>query len=72
VSQAGDPPERCVYVADNNDCELDVAVSCGIYAVRLLPSEGEGVPRDADLWQGPAVDTLLRLVDLLDFRDTGK
>jgi putative hydrolase of the HAD superfamily len=59
------PPERCVYVADNSDCELDVAVSCGIYAIRLLPSKGEGVPRDADLWQGPAIESLIQLVDHL-------
>jgi putative hydrolase of the HAD superfamily len=66
------PPERCVYVADNNDCELDVAVSCGIYAVRLLPSEGEGVPQGAERWQGPAIKTLPQLLGHLDDQPTGK
>jgi putative hydrolase of the HAD superfamily len=61
----GTPPARCVYVADNADGELDAAHSCGLYAVRLLPSEGESPPKDADRWQGPAIETLPRLVDHL-------
>ena len=59
------PPERCVYVADNADGELDVAMACGLYPVRVLPSEGEGVPEGADRWQGPAIGSLFGLLDFL-------
>jgi putative hydrolase of the HAD superfamily len=60
------PPRRCVYVADNADGELDAALARGLYAVRLLPSAGESAPKDADRWQGPAIGSLLELLDDLE------
>jgi putative hydrolase of the HAD superfamily len=66
------PPERCAYVADNADGELEAAHACGLYAVRLLPAEGEAAPKDADRWQGPAIGSLLGLLDCLAYQATGK
>jgi putative hydrolase of the HAD superfamily len=66
------PPRRCVYVADNADGELDVAGARGLYAVRLLPSEGEGAPDGADRWRGPAIQVLPRLLDHLGCQSTGE
>ena len=60
------PPVCCAYVADNADGELDAALACGLYPIRLLPSDGEGVPDGADRWQGPAIDSLLQLLDHLE------
>jgi putative hydrolase of the HAD superfamily len=57
------PPQRCVSVADNVDGELDVALACGLYPVRLRPSEGEVPPKGAERWQGPTVDSLADLLD---------
>ena len=68
----GTAAERCVYVADNVDGELDVALACGLYPVRLLPAEGETPPRDADRWQGPAIDALPQLLDHLDSQSAGE
>ena len=61
----GTAAERCVYVADNVDGELGVALACGLYPVRLRPSEGEVAPLGADRWQDPAIDTLPELLDHL-------
>jgi len=63
----GAAPERCVYVADNVDGELDVALTCGLYPVRLLPSEGEVPPKGADRWQGLSIDELGDLLDHLPY-----
>ncbi len=58
-------PERCVYVADNADGELDAAKTVGMHAIRLLPAEGEWAPRGADLWQGPTIGKLFDLLEIL-------
>jgi putative hydrolase of the HAD superfamily len=58
----GTAAERCVYVADNVDGELGVALACGLYPVRLRPSEGEVLPKGADRWQGPTINALLDLL----------
>jgi len=57
----GTAAQRCVYVADNVDGELDVALACGLYPVRLRPSEGEVPPPGADRWQGPTINSLREL-----------
>lgn len=59
------PPQRCAYVADNADGELDAALDHGLYPVLLRPSEGEVAPRGAESWQGPAIDTLPELREYL-------
>jgi putative hydrolase of the HAD superfamily len=59
-------PERCMYVADNADEELEGAKAAGMFAVRLLPAEGEWTPRGAELWEGPCVEKLLDVLNLLD------
>jgi putative hydrolase of the HAD superfamily len=66
------PPQRCVYVADNVDGELDVALACGLYPVRLRPSEGEVPPKGAERWQGPAIKALSELLDHLRSQSAGE
>ena len=61
----GTAPERCVYVADNADDELDTAKTCGLYAIRLLPAEGETPPRGAERWPGPCIQRLLDLLEIV-------
>jgi putative hydrolase of the HAD superfamily len=63
----GTAAQCCVYAADNVDGELDVALTCGLYPVRLLPSEGEVPPKGADRWQGLYVDELGGLLDHLPY-----
>ncbi len=58
-------PERCIYVADNADGELEAAKVCGLYAIRLLVAEGETPPRGAERWPGPCIQGLLDLLEIL-------
>jgi len=64
--ELGTEPQHCVYVADGEDGELEAALTCSLYPVRLRVTDGEIAPRDADKWQGASVDSLLELFPRLD------
>ena len=69
LQELDEEPENCIYVADGNGRELEVAENLGMRAIRIEPWNSPDSTPDADFsipWHGEKIDDLSELLNLLD------